>query len=57
MVAARLTPEGPCNRNFTFSSSVERVGVANTQLGPIQRVTDMLTLASAHILVVSDKLI
>jgi hypothetical protein len=31
--------------------------VATTQLGPIQRVTDMLTLASAHILIVSDKLI
>jgi len=55
MVAARLTPEGPCNRNFTFSSSVERVGVA-TQFGPIERVTDMLTLTSAHILVVSEKL-
>jgi len=40
-----------------FSSSVERVGMTATQLGPIQRVTDMLTLASAHILVVSDKLI
>jgi len=57
MVAARLTPEGPCSRNFMFSSPFERVGVATTQLGPIQRVTDMLTLASAHILVVSDKLI
>jgi len=57
MVAARLTPKGPCSRNFMFSSSVERVGVATTQMGSIQRVTDMLTFASAHILVVSDKLI
>jgi hypothetical protein len=57
MVAARLTPERPRGRNLKFSSSVEMVGVAPTQLVLIQRVIDTLTLASAHILVVSDKLI